>query len=71
MVQNVWTWRVEWNDSLSVEEAVFEQDLLNLLYPFKPCLGAEDRHRWITSSVGIFTVNGAYMELLNRSGTTS
>jgi hypothetical protein len=47
-------------------EAVEVQELLNLLSPFQPRTNLEDRHKWIPSSAGIFTVKSAYLDLLNR-----
>jgi hypothetical protein len=64
---NGWEWRFDWNETLSVDEAASEHELLNLLLPFQPHSDMEDRHRWIPSSTGIFSVKCAYLDLLNRS----
>jgi hypothetical protein len=71
LVHNVWVWRFDWIDSLSDSEAALEQELLNLLLPFQPSLDVEDRHRWISTSAGIFSVKSAYIDLLNRSVMTN
>jgi hypothetical protein len=68
---NGWKWRLDWCDGLSDAEAVAAQELLNLLSPFQPRTDLEDRHRWIPSSAGIFTVKSAYLDLLNRSATVN
>jgi hypothetical protein len=64
LVHNAWEWRFDWNDSLSNVEAAVEHELLR---PFQPYPNAKDRHRWIPSSAGIFSVKCAYLKLLNRS----
>ncbi|KAK2414643.1 hypothetical protein QL285_037213 [Trifolium repens] len=64
---NGWAWRIDWSETLSVDEAASEHELLNLIFPFQPHRDMEDRHRWIPSSTRIFSVKCAYIELLNRS----
>jgi hypothetical protein len=54
LVHNNWVWRFDWNAALSDSEAALEQELLNLLHLFQPNPDAEDIHRWILSSAGIF-----------------
>jgi hypothetical protein len=67
MVHNAWEWSFDWTEPLSNAEAALEIELLNLLYPFHPYPDVEDRHRWIPSSAGIFSVKCAYIELVNRA----
>ncbi|KAK2399592.1 hypothetical protein QL285_049393 [Trifolium repens] len=67
MVHNAWEWSFDWTEPLSDAEAASEIELLNLLFPFQPYPDVEDRHRWIPSSAGIFSVKCAYIELVNRA----
>jgi hypothetical protein len=54
MAHNAWVWRLDWNEPLSEVEEALQQELLNILFPFQPNPDAEDRHRWIPSSNGVF-----------------
>jgi hypothetical protein len=67
MAHNAWVWRLDWNEPLSEVEEALQQELLNILFPFQPNPDAEDRHRWIPSSNGVFSVKCAYLDLINRS----
>ncbi|KAK2395047.1 hypothetical protein QL285_056813 [Trifolium repens] len=68
---NGWKWRLDWSAGLLDAEAVAAQELLNLLSPFQPRTDLEDRHKWIPSSAGIFTVKSANLDLLNRSAAVN
>ncbi|KAK2404582.1 hypothetical protein QL285_053907 [Trifolium repens] len=65
---NVWVWRFDWIDSLSVSEAAAEQELMNLLHPFQPSPDVEDKHKWISSSAGIFSKGVHGLGKPTRSG---
>jgi hypothetical protein len=67
VVHNAWERIFVWTEPLSIDEAASEIELLNLLFPFQPFPDVEDRHRWIPSSAGIFSVKCAYNDLLNRA----
>jgi hypothetical protein len=58
---NDWSWRSD----LSAMDEVLMHDLILLLNQIRPCRVIEDRCKWLVSSTCIFSVNSAYVGLLN------
>jgi hypothetical protein len=62
---NEWSWRLSWRFDLSAMDEVLTHDLIPLLNQIRSCRVIEDRRKWLVSITGIFSVNSAYVGLLN------
>jgi hypothetical protein len=62
---NNWSWRLSWRSDLSAMDEVLTHDLILLLNQIRPCRVIEDKRKWLVSSTCIFSVNSAYVGLLN------
>jgi hypothetical protein len=63
---NEWRWKFVWKIVLSDTEKASAHDLLLLLEHFRPRRDLSDRQKWIPHASGMFSVNFAYVSLLNR-----
>jgi hypothetical protein len=66
-VNNSWTWRLSWSDSLNETEEEAAHGLLCLLDQLRPRYDSKDRRRWIPAVDGVFTVKSAYSSLQDRT----
>jgi hypothetical protein len=63
---NEWSWNFDWRSVLSETENASAHELLLLLDHFRPRRDMGDRRKWIPHAAGMFSVNSAYVSLLNR-----
>ncbi|GAU23839.1 hypothetical protein TSUD_380010 [Trifolium subterraneum] len=63
----IWTWKLEWTDLLSVTETTSAHDLWLILDQVRPSRIGADRRRWKPHVAGVITVNTAYAALEKRS----
>jgi hypothetical protein len=67
---NDWSQRLFWTDDLAAM-VDGSYDLIALLNQVRPCRVINDRRIWLASTTSKFSVNSAYLGLLNRSVTDS
>ncbi|PNY00466.1 ribonuclease H [Trifolium pratense] len=68
---NNWVWNFDWNDALTETEADSGHEIQLILEQVTPIRDGSDRRKWITHSLGFFTVKAAYEMLQNRSGAAA
>jgi hypothetical protein len=65
--KNIWSWKFLWTVELSTLEADTTHELQIFLHQVRPYKDIEDRHRWLASSNGFFSIKSAYLGLQNRT----
>jgi hypothetical protein len=63
---NDWRWKFQWRTVLSGAETDSAHELMLLLQHIRPTKETSDRRKWIPHAAGLFSVNSAYVSLLNR-----
>jgi hypothetical protein len=63
---NEWRWKFDWTTKLSAAETISAHDLLMLLDHIRPRRDPRDRWKGTPHATGLFSVNSAYVCLLNK-----
>ncbi|GAU25113.1 hypothetical protein TSUD_274020 [Trifolium subterraneum] len=66
-LNNSWSWKFDWIETLTEEEEAAVGDLKLLLEQVQPCRDNKDRRRWIPNTIGLFSVMSAYAAMQDRS----
>jgi hypothetical protein len=66
-LNNSWSWKFDWIETLTEEEEAAVGDLKLLLEQVQPCRDNKDRRRWIPNTIGLFSVKSAYAAMQDRS----